>query len=105
MISKINSQLSLITYSGIEERLEDIDWSFRGADTKYATHGLHQYPARMIPQIPHQLIPKFSKTGDLILDPFSGSGTVLAESILYGRYAIGVDINPLACLISKVKST
>ena len=51
------------------------------------------------------LIEFLSKEGDLILDNFSGSGTTLIEAKLKNRNAIGVDINPLACLISKAKTT
>jgi DNA modification methylase len=46
----------------------------------------------------------FSKEGDLILDPFCGSGTVLLEALLSGRNAAGIDSNPLARLISRVKT-
>jgi DNA modification methylase len=46
-----------------------------------------------------------SKPGDIVLDPFCGSGTVLLESLLMGRNAIGFDANPLAQLISKVKTS
>jgi hypothetical protein len=43
--------------------------------------------------------------GDTVLDPFCGSGTTLLEAQLLGRKAIGFDINPLAALISSVKTT
>ena len=79
------------------------DWDFKGVDTKYSTHGIHYYPARMIPQIANRLINNYSKPFDLILDPFCGSGTVLLESKLLKRSAIGIDINPLGCLLSNVK--
>jgi DNA modification methylase len=46
-----------------------------------------------------------SNENDLVFDPFSGSGTVLLESLLAGRNAYGQDANPLACLISKAKTT
>jgi len=95
------SDLKLINVTYIENE----DWNFRGADTKYLTHGLHVYPARMIPQIARRLLEKYAKPGDLVLDPFCGSGTVLVESRLHGMNSIGVDINPLACLLAKVKST
>jgi DNA modification methylase len=75
------------------------------ADTDYYTHGYHPYSAKYIPQIPNRLISAFSKKDDLILDNFVGSGTTLVESKVLGRNAIGVDVNPLACLISKVKTT
>lgn len=97
-----------MSYQLIDEIINELsnrDWDFREADTQYLTHGLHPYPARMIPQIPHELIPIFTRKGDTVLDPFCGSGTVLVEAKLYGRNAIGVDINPLACLLAKGKTT
>ncbi len=81
------------------------DWDFKGVDTKYSTHGIHYYPARMIPQIANRLICNYSKPYDLILDPFCGSGTVLLECKLLNRNSIGFDINPLAYLLSSVKIT
>lgn len=80
-------------------------WDFVGADTSYLTHGLHDYPARMIPQIATRLIKLYTKEKDKILDPFCGSGTTLVESRLSNRNAYGNDINPLAVLLTKVKST
>jgi hypothetical protein len=82
-----------------------LDWELEKADTKCYTHGYHPYSSKYIPQIPNRLISSFSERDDLILDPFLGSGTTLVESKILGRNAIGVDINPLACLISRVKTT
>ncbi|MEM3661053.1 MAG: DNA methyltransferase [Thermoproteota archaeon] len=56
------------------------DWNFANCDTSYLTHGLHEYPARMIPQIAQRLINRYSPEGGKILDPFCGSGTVLVEA-------------------------
>ena len=81
------------------------DWTFNGADTKYMTHGLHPYPARMIPQIARRLIHRYSKPGDTIWDPFCGSGSTLVESMLAERKSIGTDLNPFAVFLSKVKTT
>ncbi|MFX1250676.1 MAG: DNA methyltransferase [Promethearchaeota archaeon] len=81
------------------------NWDFAGADTQYLTHGLHSYPARMIPQIANRLITRYSSLGDTIWDPFVGSGTVLAECRLLGRNSYGTDVNPLACLLARAKST
>src|SRR6188472_1692991 len=85
--------------------LNTLDWELQKANTRYATHSYHPYSAKYIPQIPNYLISNFSERNDLILDNFMGSGTTLVESKILGRNAIGVDINPLACLISKVKIT
>jgi len=87
------------------QQLSKINWEFTGSDTQYLTHSFHQYPARFIPQIPNLLIQKLTEPDDTVLDPFCGCGTTLVESQLLNRNAIGIDLNPLACLISKVKST
>jgi site-specific DNA-methyltransferase (cytosine-N4-specific) len=56
-----------------------------------------------LPAIPAALIAELTSPGDTVLDPFAGSGTTLVEALRLGRHAIGVDINPLAVLISQVK--
>lgn len=88
---------------------QGVDWTFSNADTKYLTHGLHPYPARMIPQIPATLLNHYKRTGvisegDRVYDPFSGSGTTAVEARLHGLHAEANDINPLACLLTAAKS-
>ena len=68
------------------EIVEEFSWDYRGADTKYNNHGIHEYPARMIPQIAHKLIETYGENKQVILDPFSGSGTTLLESKLYQNF-------------------
>lgn len=62
-------------------------------------------PAKFIPEIPRWAIRKFSEKGEIVLDPFVGSGTTMVEARLLGRNSYGIDHNPLARLIAKVKST
>ncbi len=69
------------------------------------THGIHAYTAKLIPHIPRYFIKKQTKRNAIILDPFCGSGTTLLEARLLKRNAVGIDINPLAILLSKVKTT
>ncbi len=66
-------------------------------------HGFHSYPARMHPLTARRLVEAFSRPGDAVLDPFCGSGTVLVEARLAGRAAVGVDANPLAVRLSRLK--
>ncbi|MCJ2512770.1 MAG: site-specific DNA-methyltransferase, partial [Candidatus Thermoplasmatota archaeon] len=76
-----------------------------GKQVSYATHGIHRYPAKFIPQIPRFCLESYSRVGDDVLDPFMGSGTTLLESYILGRNSYGVDIHPLARMIAKVKIT
>lgn len=85
-------------------RRNDPSWDYRGESTKSYTHGLHSYPAMMIPQVACRLIEKYSREGDILLDPFCGSGSVLVEARVAKRYSWGIDLNPLAILIAKVKT-
>ena len=67
-------------------------WSFpeRGS---WATHS-GKYRGNWTPYVPRNLILRYSKPGDWILDQFTGSGTTLVEAKLLNRNAVGVDINP-----------
>lgn len=80
-------------------------FDFDNEETSYFTHSLHPYPAKFPPQLPKNILMRYSKKGELVLDPFCGSGTVLVEARIQGINAIGVDVNGLACLLSKVKAT
>jgi site-specific DNA-methyltransferase (cytosine-N4-specific) len=82
-----------------------IDWDFRGEDTRQLTHCFHDYPARMIPQIARKLLELFGTSAKKLLDPYCGTGTSLVEAQLRGIDAAGTDLNPLARLIAKVKTT
>jgi len=68
------------------------------------THAYYRYPARFSPQFARAAILALSKPGDIILDPFMGSGTTLVEAIANGRSAIGTDINPLAYFLAVTKT-
>jgi len=84
----------------------DTSWDFVNSNTKELTHCYHNYPAMMIPQIARRLIHEYKqKSTNLLLDPYCGSGTSLVESNMQGINAIGFDINPLAILLSKSKTT
>lgn len=80
------------------------DLNFSGHNTQYATHGLHSYAAKCPPQLVEYGLEKYSQPGDVVLDPMAGSGTTLVEAKIHQRHSIGIDIDPLACLIAKVKS-
>lgn len=81
------------------------DWEFAEADTQYLTHNIHRYSGKFIPQIAGKAIDLLTEKGDLVLDSYMGSGTTLLEATIRERNAVGIDLNPLAVLISKVKNT
>lgn len=72
--------------------------------TSYMTHNFHTYPAKFIPQIPKSTIRALTREGETVLDPFCGCGTTLVEAKLLNRASIGVDLNPIATLVSQAKT-
>ena len=89
----------------VRNRLSRMDWSFTDDETAFLTHDIHPYPAKFIPQIPGHLISVLSARGDLVVDPFGGSGTTALEAVRLGRRALSIDANPVASLIGKIKTT
>lgn len=92
------------TRSYYEELLE-LDWDFPDSDRSESIHGIHPYPAKFIPEIPASLIRILGvPEGTIVADPFCGSGVTLAEAQRAGHASVGIDLNPIACLISRVKT-
>lgn len=95
----------------------DLNWSLsfdnlREKDTTKHVHRLHPYKGKFIPQLVEYFIDShtddfkqqtFLKKGDIILDPFSGSGTTLVQANELGIHAIGVDISRFNCMITDTK--
>ncbi len=71
----------------------------------YYTHGFHPYPAKFTPQLVNKYFNLYCKSGDSILDPFCGSGTTLVEAALNGMNSVGIDLNPIAYIVSKAKTS
>src|SRR3990167_11443534 len=78
---------------------------FISSKQSFLTHGLHKYPAKFFPELPRWIIERYSNKGDLVLDPFMGSGTTNVESALTGRNAVGIDVDPFSRLLALVKTT
>lgn len=83
----------------------DLEANYQNVGNGYLTHNFHPYPAKFIPKLPRSVILNLTKEGDTVLDPFCGCGTTLVEAKLLNRNAIGIDLNPIAVLISKSKTT
>lgn len=64
---------------------------------------IHPYPAKFPVSTAEEYILRHSKIGDMIFDPFVGSGSTLLAATVNNRFAVGTDINGIAVLISKFK--
>jgi DNA modification methylase len=68
-------------------------------------HSLCSYHGKMKPALAYHLVNTFTEPGDVILDPFSGAGTIPFEAALNGRFAFAMDISQLSFAISQGKLT
>ncbi|SHH68801.1 hypothetical protein [Desulfosporosinus lacus] len=86
-------------------------WDYRGTNNSERdyVHGFCTYPAMMVPKMQREMLQvclaEMSIPHPQLLDPFAGSGTILVEGMLQGLDVVGIDINPLAVLLCKVKTT
>lgn len=101
-INKVYNSMNTLSF---QKLVDDIDWNMHESETQYLTHNIHRYSGKFIPQIARMAIEVLTSPGDIVIDPFSGSGTTLLECALLKRHSIGFDLNPLAVLISKVKAS
>lgn len=89
-----------------QEKLRNLlkmDLGFHDEDSSQMSHDFHAFPAKFPPQLPRLFITNLTNPGERVLDPMMGSGTCVVESIALGREGIGLDIDPLAVMLSKVK--
>lgn len=117
-LKKYYNSLNGTRESNWKKRLgNDLNWALsfdhlRESDTTKHVHRLHPYKGKFIPQLVQYFIDghaddfkksTYFKPGDIILDPFSGSGTTLVQANEMSMHSIGVDISSFNCMIAQVK--
>lgn len=95
----------LANFLPFNDLITNDEWTFNGVrSSENWTHGYHRYPAKFLPNIVKKIIENNTNIGDTVADLFAGCGTTLVEAKIHGRKSIGVDINPVAQLITNVKT-
>ncbi|MCZ7938017.1 MULTISPECIES: DNA methyltransferase [Rhizobium/Agrobacterium group] len=92
--------------AGVAKFLTKVDWDFKVRVVTNEIEGVHPYPAKFISDLPAAILDALPlRKGSIVLDPFCGSGTTVAEAQRRGLESVGVDLNPIACLMARVKTS
>lgn len=103
-LQKNNGMQTQIQNRPFEKIRVSPEWCFKNVrSTEQWTHGYHRYPAKFLPNLVKKLIEEYTQPTDIVADFFAGCGTTLVEAKVHGRQSIGVDINPVAELITNAK--
>lgn len=93
----------LLRFGCVEVTPAPACWRLPCANTECSLHQLSPYIGKIKSSIAGELVERFSKPGDLVVDPFAGAGTIPFEAALRGRRTLASDISPYARILSKAK--
>jgi hypothetical protein len=102
------SCVSRVPALGVEtaqNRLENPKHTAKHWNANYGSHGWHRYVGRFPPHLVRSLMNHFQlNRGDVVCDPFLGSGTTMVEARLLGLAGVGIEVCPLSALIARTKA-
>jgi DNA modification methylase len=85
----------------------ELSWSEQELPERERTkhvHRLHPYLGKFVPQLAEVFLRRYARPGQLVWDPFAGSGTTLVEANAFGARAAGSDVSAFNCLLTRVKT-
>lgn len=85
------------------EFLNQMEYRNKGRNWGHGWHSMCSYRGKLKPAIANELVCRFTKPGEVVLDPMSGVGTIPFEARLQGRIGIGNDLSRLAYIVTKAK--
>lgn len=98
----------------LEKSAKENGFKINGADLSFASvpefertkhvHRLHPYLGKFIPQLVDYFLKRYFQSGQIVLDPYVGSGTTPVEANILGINSVGVEVSEFNCLISKIKT-
>ena len=99
---------SMRTQAALYEEIDlELSWSEQELPERERTkhvHRLHPYLGKFVPQLAEVFLRGTRSPGDLVWDPFAGSGTTLVEANAFGARAAGCDVSAFNCMLMRVKT-
>jgi hypothetical protein len=96
------------TQAALYEEIDlELSWSEAELPERERTkhvHRLHPYLGKYVPQLVEVFLGRYGRPGELVWDPFAGSGTTLVETNAFGAPAAGCDVSAFNCLLTRVKT-
>jgi hypothetical protein len=96
------------TQAALYDRIDlELSWSESELPERERTkhvHRLHPYLGKFVPQLVEVFLRRYAQRGQLVWDPFAGSGTTLVEANAFGARAAGCDVSAFNCLLTSVKT-
>jgi site-specific DNA-methyltransferase (adenine-specific) len=102
--SSASTELQLDLGLGVPRLAIEPEWKDQPRLWGHSLHPMCSYLASFPAALAHAFIARYSRPGDVVLDPFSGRGTASLQAAAEGRIGVGNDLNPFAHLLTAAKA-